>query len=87
MDISTLTSAHNTTDFLDPAQLNRATGKQMLDVNDFLKLLTVQMTSQDPMKPIEDTQFIAQMASFTSLEQMKGLAKNFAEFSSAQRID
>lgn len=47
--------------------------KKALGQDDFLKLLTVQMTKQDPMKPMEDTAFIAQMAQFTSLEQSKTL--------------
>jgi flagellar basal-body rod modification protein FlgD len=86
MDISNITSASGGTNFLDPEQATRTTGKQSLDVNDFLKLITVQLTSQDPMKPMEDTQFISQMASFTSLEQMKTLSENFAAFSSEQRL-
>ena len=87
MDISSLTAPAKATNFLDPQQAARPTGKQTLDVNDFLKLLTVQLTSQDPMKPMEDTQFISQMASFTSLEQMKTLSHNFETFSSEQRIN
>ena len=79
MDIASLTSA-TATNFLDPQVATRATGKQVLDVNDFLKLLTVQLQSQDPMKPMEDTQFISQMANFTSLEQTRDMA-------AAQRID
>jgi flagellar basal-body rod modification protein FlgD len=45
----------------------------------------VQLTSQDPMKPMEDTQFISQMANFTSLEQMQTLSKDFAAFSVRQQ--
>ncbi len=86
MDISSITSASGGTNFLNPEEATRSTGKQMLDVNDFLKLITVQLTSQDPMKPMEDTQFISQMANFTSLEQMRTLSQNFAAFSSEQRI-
>ena len=86
MDISSITSKTNTTDFLNPGQPTRTTGQSTLGVNDFLKLITVQLTSQDPLKPMEDTQFISQMSSFTSLEQMKGLSKNFEEFATEQRI-
>ena len=86
MDIASLTSA-GATNFLDPQVATRATGKQQLDVNDFLKLLTVQLGSQDPLKPMEDTQFISQMASFTSLQQMRDLSANFQTFTSGQRID
>ena len=85
MDITSLTSAR-AENFLDPATSTRVTGKQTLDVNDFLKLLIVQFTSQDPMKPMEDTQFISQMTSFTSLEQMQTLSKDFAAFSKTQGI-
>ncbi len=44
-----------------------------LDKDAFLKLLTVQLSKQDPLSPIDNTQFVAQMAQFTSLEQMKNL--------------
>lgn len=86
MEIANILSSGSSPNFLDPEHAARPTGKQTLDVNDFLKLLTVQLTSQDPMKPMEDTQFISQMASFTSLEQMKTLSQNFADFTSAQRF-
>jgi flagellar basal-body rod modification protein FlgD len=85
MDITSITSAR-AENFLDPAIANRPTGGKSLDVDDFLKLITVQLTSQDPMKPMEDTQFISQMASFTSLEQMRTLSDNFATFNAGQQI-
>ena len=56
-----------------------------LGQQDFLKLLAVQMQSQDPMNPMKDTDFIAQMANFTSLEQMKNLTTSFDSFINQQR--
>ena len=85
MDITSITSDRGT-NFLNPTAIKRETGQKSLGVDDFLKLLTVQFTSQDPMKPMEDTQFIAQMASFTSLEQMQTLSQDFAAFSKSQGL-
>lgn len=44
---------------------------QQLDKNAFLSLLVTQLQYQDPMKPMADTEFIAQLAQFSSLEQMQ----------------
>lgn len=85
MDVTSITSATGL-NFLDPEVANRATGKSVLDANDFLRLLTVQLQSQDPMKPMEDMQFISQMASFTSLEQMRSLSADFKDFTTTERL-
>ena len=58
----------------------------MLGADDFMKLLTTQLTSQDPMNPMKDTEFISQMANFTSLEQMRTLSKSFETFTSDQKM-
>ncbi len=60
--------------------------KQQLGQADFLQLLTVQLTHQDPMKPMEDQAFIAQMAQFSSLEQMNALTQEFAVMRADQQL-
>lgn len=62
----------------------RAT-KKTLGSEDFMKLLAVQFQSQDPMKPMEDTAFIAQMAQFSSLEQSTSLVKEMGLLRSDQQ--
>lgn len=49
--------------------------KNDLDKDAFLRLLTVQLSNQDPLNPMEDREFIAQLAQFSSLEQMQNLNK------------
>lgn len=54
----------------------RNTGE--LGKDDFLKLLITQVQNQDPMNPSSDTDFIAQMAQFSALEQMQNLNRSFS---------
>mgnify|MGYP003479435492 CR=1 FL=1 len=52
---------------------NNRTPTSNLGKDDFLQLLTTQLKNQDPMNPMQDMDFIGQMAQFSSLEQMLNL--------------
>lgn len=60
--------------------------KDNLDKADFLKLLVTQLRYQDPTKPMEDREFIAQMAQFNALEEMRALNKGFAAMSDFNQL-
>lgn len=49
-------------------------GQTILGQNEFLKILIAQLQNQDPMQPMQDRDFIAQMAQFSSVEQMMKMA-------------
>ena len=60
--------------------------QKTLGQDEFFKLLTTQLASQDPLSPMEDTAFIAQMANFSQLEMTSQLTKSFDKFTSSQEL-
>jgi len=88
MQVSSLTSARETaTAAAGSATVNTAKSKtSALGQSDFLKLLAKQFQTQDPMKPMDDTAFIAQMAQFTSLEQSSSLLSQITAMNGKQDI-
>lgn len=63
----------------DPTDANPRVPEKTMGQDDFLKLLVTQFTNQDPMSPMKDTEYIAQMAQFTSLEQTKSMSSEIAK--------
>lgn len=61
------------------------TGSSTLDQADFLKLMTAQLTTQDPFEPVDNSQMVAQMAQFSTTsgiaemnEQLSSLTQQLA---------
>jgi flagellar basal-body rod modification protein FlgD len=73
MDFSTL-SATSTASTAATTAANA--GASSLGKDDFLRLLVAQMSNQDPLNPMDDTQFVSQLAQFSSLEQMMQVNAN-----------
>lgn len=73
-----VTSTSSTPASNDPSEIARRVPQQVLGQDDFLKLLTVQLSKQDPMSPMTDQSFIAQMAQFSALQQSSQMAEDMA---------
>ncbi|MHB1191322.1 MAG: flagellar hook capping FlgD N-terminal domain-containing protein [Armatimonadota bacterium] len=67
-------------------QTGKSVEKNQLDRNAFLKLLITELQSQDPMKPMEDKEFISQLAQFSSLEQMQSMNSNLSALTKGQML-
>jgi flagellar basal-body rod modification protein FlgD len=53
-------------------------------IEDFLKILTTQLNNQDPLKPVDNEQFVAQIAQFATLEQSRQLNAKIEEMLAVQ---
>lgn len=59
------------------------TDRSELGQDAFLKLLVTQLQHQDPLNPLDDTEFIAQLAQFSSLEKLTEMAATLARLEDA----
>ncbi|MFJ7735228.1 flagellar hook assembly protein FlgD [Lysinibacillus sp. NPDC097287] len=63
----------------------KQTGNSELGKDAFLQLLITQLQNQDPTNPMDDREFIAQMAQFSSLEQMQNMTKAMESLLASQQ--
>lgn len=63
--------------------LTNAVGNSVMDKDDFLKMLVTQLQYQDPMSPMENTDFSAQLAQFSQLEQLENMNEKLSNTADA----
>jgi flagellar basal-body rod modification protein FlgD len=80
MDIQSTTQALQASNKQQPGPALKSLGKE-----DFLRLLTVQLRAQNPLKPMDSTAFTAQLAQFSSLEQLTNINGQLTDMISSQR--
>jgi flagellar basal-body rod modification protein FlgD len=75
--MSTVTDATNSTSAATSAAASSTTGSNTtVNESDFLQLLIAQMKNQDPLDPVDGTQYVSELAQFSSLEQLQNLNTN-----------
>lgn len=85
MPVNSTTSASSDRNYLDIINGTASTGKTYnavfgdnesdLSVNDFFNMMIMQLTNQDFMNPVDDTQYLAQMAQFATMQEMMDLCQ------------
>jgi flagellar basal-body rod modification protein FlgD len=92
LPITNLINTGTSTTATSSASTNSATStsttaaNQTLGESDFLTLLTTQLQNQNPLSPMDDTQSVAELAQFSSLQATSNLASSFSTFESNSAV-
>jgi len=86
MDISAIANQAQAQQTASTSQNKSVKENQNLSSSDFLKLLLTQLSNQDPLNPMEDKEFMAQMAQFSSLEETTKLNTTMSSFVQQQQV-
>ena len=76
-----------TTDALSPYAVATATKKKELGQADFLRLMTEQLKNQDPLKPLEGSQFLGQLAQFSTVQGINGMQQALGAVANVMESD
>jgi len=84
---STISSSFLTAAQYSSQQVNASSEQQELGRDAFLQLLTTQLNNQDPLDPMDNEAFVAQLAQFSSVEGIKGMQSSLENMVSGMRQD
>ena len=81
MGVTSMITQLQTTTAINDSKQPKTSTNDVTDSNMFLKLMLKQMEQQDPTEPTDNSQWLAQMAQYSSLEAMNNLNASFSEVS------
>lgn len=71
--------------WIDPSKKTRAVGSDKLDKDAFMKLMMAQLKNQDPTNPLKSHEMAAQLAQFSSLEQLQNVNTTLEDMKANQK--
>ena len=85
MSVNSVTNGYSTTATNSPGRNELREVNSDLGKDAFLKILIAQLSNQDPLDPLKDKDFIAQMAQFSTLEQMTNMNKSIEQMAALNK--
>lgn len=84
-DVGEILNKVSDPNWVDPNKKMRTVGSDKLDKDAFFKLMLAQMKNQDPTNPMKSHEMAAQLANFSSLEQMQNMNQTLTELKAGQK--
>jgi flagellar basal-body rod modification protein FlgD len=84
-DMGTVLNKIADPNYVDTSKKIRAVGSDKMDKDAFMKLMLAQMKNQDPTNPLKSHEMAAQLAQFTSVEQMQNMNNTLTEMRNGQK--